>query len=134
MSDQKTPTHVVQAMYAAFAANDEPRLRELISEDVEWIQCEGFPGGEHRHGIESVLQGVLRGNKTTWNDFRVDLDEYLAADDRVAVFGSYAGQHSVTGKSMRAVFTHVYDVRDGRIVRFRQYCDTWPMVRAAQPS
>ena len=31
---------------------------------------------------------------------------------------------------MTAVFAHVYDVHDGRIVRFRQFTDTWPMLAA----
>ena len=74
---------VVQAMYAAFGAGDEPRLRELIASDVEWQQCEGFPGGEHRSGIESVLAGVLRGNKATWQGFAVAIDEYVCDRDVV---------------------------------------------------
>ena len=123
---------VVQAMYAAFGAGDEPRLRELIASDVEWQQCEGFPGGEHRSGIESVLAGVLRGNKATWQGFAVAIDEYVCDRDIVVAIGSYSGTHSLTGKSMRSVFTHVYDVDDGRIQRFRQFADTWPMVAAMQ--
>jgi uncharacterized protein len=123
---------VVQAMYAAFSAGDEPRLRELIASDVEWQQCEGFPGGEHRSGIESVLAGVLRGNKATWQGFAVAIDEYVCDRDVVVAIGSYSGTHSLTGKSMRSVFTHVYDVVDGRIRRFRQFADTWPMVAAMQ--
>ena len=123
---------VVQAMYAAFGAGDEPRLRELIASDVEWQQCEGFPGGEHRSGIESVLAGVPRGNKATWQGFAVAIDEYVCDRDIVVAIGSYSGTHSLTGKSMRSVFTHVYDVVDGRIQRFRQFADTWPMVAAMQ--
>ena len=123
---------VVQAMYAAFGAGDEPRLRELIASDVEWQQCEGFPGGEHRSGIESVLAGVLRSNKATWQGFAVAIDEYVCDRDIVVAIGSYSGTHSLTGKSMRSVFTHVYDVVDGSIQRFRQFADTWPMVAAMQ--
>ena len=108
------------------------RLRELIASDVEWQQCEGFPGGEHRSGIESVLAGVLRGNKATWQGFAVAIDEYVCDRDIVVAIGSYSGTHSLTGKSMRSVFTHVYDVADGRIQRFRQFADTWPMVAAMQ--
>ena len=127
-----SPVDVVRDLYDAFGRDDEARLRARIAPDVEWIQCEGFPGGAHRRGIESVLDGVLRGNKSTWTGFRVELDEFVASDDRVVVLGSYAGTHAGTGKAMRAVFTHVYDVADGRVTRFRQFCDTWPMVRATQ--
>src|SRR5690606_27702333 len=94
---------VVQAMYAAFSAGDELRLRELIASDVAWQQCEGFPGGEHRSGIESVLAGVLRGNQATWQGFAVAIDEYVCDHDIVVAIGSYSGTHSLTGKSMRSV-------------------------------
>ena len=128
----RPPLAVVQDMYEAFGASDEARLRALIAADVEWVQCPGFPGGAHRHGIDSVLDGVLRGNKARWTDFRLQLDEFLEAGDRVVVIGSYTGSHATTGRDMRAVFTHVYDVTEGQITRFRQFCDTWPMVEAAQ--
>lgn len=121
---------VVRRMYDAFGRGDEARLRELIAADVEWIQCEGFPGGAHRRGIESVLDGVLRGNRGTWTGFAVAFDEFVTSGDRVVVLGAYSGSHHRTGRAMRSVFAHAYEVRDGRIVRFRQFADTWPMVRA----
>lgn len=124
------PLTAVQQLYAAFGAADETRLRSLIAPDVEWIQCEGFPGGEHHLGIDSVLAGVLHGNRSTWTDFGIDIEEYLPSGNRIVVLGSYTGAHCDTGKTMRSVFSHVYDVDCGRITRFRQYCDTWPMVRA----
>ena len=79
-----------------------------------------------------MLAGVLRGNKATWQGFAVAIDEYVCDRDIVVAIGSYSGTHSLTGKSMRSVFTHVYDVVDGRIQRFRQFADTWPMVAAMQ--
>lgn len=130
--DNSSPLTTVQSMYEAFGRADETRLRELIAPDVEWIQCDGFPGGEHRRGIDSVLAGVLHGNRSTWQGFAVTIDRYVAGGDDVVALGSYTGTHSGTQKPMRAVFAHAYRVTDGRITRFEQYCDTWPMVRAMQ--
>ena len=120
-------------MYAAFGASDEAGLRDVIDADVEWNQCAGFPGGERRRGIESVLDGVLRGNKSTWTGFKAAVSDYIASADRVVAIGYYEGVHSQTGKFMRADFTHTYRVQFGQIVRFDQVADTWPMVAAAQP-
>ncbi len=127
------PLSVVREMYAAFAAGDEARLRQLLHPDVAWRQCEGFPGGAHRRGVEAVLAGVLRGNRATWRGFAAPIERYVASGDDVVALGRYEGTHAETGKAMRAVFAHVYRVRDGRIVAFDQYADTWPMVRAMQP-
>ena len=33
---------------------------------------------------------------------------------------------------MQALFAHVYEVSGGRIARFDQITDTWPMVEATQ--
>jgi len=129
MNDESA-VEVVREMYSAFGAGDETRLRALIDADVEWNQCEGFPGGARRRGIDDMLRGVLHGNRSTWQGFSADVDELLDAGDTVVALGRYAGTHAETGKAMRAVFAHVYRVLDGRITRFDQITDTWPMVAA----
>ena len=73
---------------------------------------------------------MLRGNKATWQGFRVDIDRYVATDEDVVALGSYSGTHSETGRSMHSVFAHAYRVANGKIVKFEQFADTWPMVRA----
>ena len=124
--------HVVKNLYEAFRSKDNARLRQLLAADVEWIQCSGFPGGGRRTGVEEVLEQVVAGLHGQWRNFRVEVDEYLDAEATVVALGRYAGTHGQTGRSMEAVFAHVYDVHDGRITRFRQFTDTVPIVEAAQ--
>ena len=123
---------VVQEMYDAFGRKDEARLRQLLHPDIEWIQCAGFPGGGHRHGVDEVLEKVFKGLRAEWNDWRVEIEDYLDAGKTVVVLGRYAGTHAITNRSMTAVFAHVYDVEGGQITRFRQYTDTAELVTAAQ--
>ncbi len=124
---------VVQDMYDAFGRKDEARLRQLLHPDIEWIQCAGFPGGGHRHGVDEVLEKVFKGLCAEWNDWRVEIEDYLDAGKTVVVLGRYAGTHAITNRSMTAVFAHVYDVEGAQITRFRQYTDTAELVTAAQP-
>ena len=125
---------IVTEMYAAFASRDESRLRELLAPEVEWIQCPGFPGGGRHHGVEEVLENVFGALRSEWRDWRVEVDEYLDAVRSVVVLGRYVGTHGRTGRSMEAVFAHVYDVESGQITRFRQFTDTVPVVEAARAS
>lgn len=125
-------TAIVKDLYDAFGRKDEARLRELLAPDVEWVQCAGFPGGGHRHGVEEVLEKVFSALQTEWRDWRVEVDEVLDAGDTVVALGRYTGTHRETGRSMEAVLAHVYDVEGGRIVRFRQFTDTVPLVEAAR--
>ena len=123
---------IARDLYDALGRKDEARLRKLLHPEVEWIQCAGFPGGGHRHGIEEVLGRVFGALRNAWRDWRVEVDEYLDAGHAVVVLGRYAGTHGETGRSMEAVFAHVYDVEDGRITRFRQFTDTVPLVEASR--
>ncbi len=125
---------IVKELYAAFGSKDEPRLRELLAPKVEWIQCGGFPGGGTHHGVEEVLERVFGALRSEWRDWRVEIDEYLDAEVSIVAIGRYAGTHGQTGRSMEAVFAHVYDVEGGRITRFRQFTDTVPLVEAARIS
>lgn len=125
------PLEVVRRMYAAFEARDEGELRRLIDPDVEWNQCEGFPGGARRRGIEDVLQAVFAANRSVWKGFSAPVEELLESGDRVVALGRYEGTHSQTGRSMHAAFAHIYRVRQGLIVSYDQVADTWPMVQAA---
>ena len=124
---------VVRGMYDAFAAKDEAGLRRILHPEVEWIQCAGFPGGGHRHGVDEVLEKVFAGLHSEWDDFRAEIEEYLDAGGRIVVLGRYVGKHATTNRSMTAVFAHVYDLDDGRITRFRQFTDTYELVKAMQP-
>ncbi len=121
----------VRDLYTAFSERDEMSIRRLLHEDIEWIQCRGFPGGDHHHGIDAVVKKVYDGLQREWNDWRVDIDELLDAGGSVVALGRYSGKHVETGRSMDAVFAHVYDIEGGKITRFRQYTDTHELVRAA---
>ena len=129
-STHTDPVTTVRYLYEAFGQRDVERSRQLLHPDVEWIQCPGFPGGDHRRGAEEVLEKVFGGLHTVWDDFGLRIDEYLNAGKDVIVLGAYHGTHTETQRRMEAVFAHVYEVVDGRVTRFRQYTDTWPMVAA----
>ena len=130
----KRNIQVVQELYEAFANKDTGLLRRLLHSEVEWIQCEGFPGGDKRRGVDEVLDKVIGGLRSEWNGFRADVEEFLDSGGNIVVLGRYSGTHAVSGKSMSAVFAHVYDVNDGQVTRFRQFADTQPIVAASQPS
>src|SRR5918993_2219552 len=120
---------VIRDLYAAFAARDVERIRRLFHPDIEWNQNAGFPNGGRHVGADVVLNEVFAKFRTEWSAWKVVVHEYLDAGDTVVAIGDYHGTFRSTGRSMTAAFAHVYDVRDGRITRFRQFTDT-AMLRA----
>jgi ketosteroid isomerase-like protein len=121
---------VVRDLYAAFAARDVARIRALFHPNIEWNQNAGFPNGGRHVGVDVVLNDVFGKFRTEWSAWAVVVHEYLDAGDAIIAIGDYGGTYKSTGRSMSAAFAHVYDVRGGRITRFRQFTDT-AMLRAA---
>ncbi len=65
-------------------------------------------------------------------DFAVTPEQFIASGDTVAVVARYTGTGKETGKDLDLPVAHVFDVRDGKVVQFRQFVDTakfresWP--------
>lgn len=119
-----TNVAVVQRLYDAFARRDAGEIRRLFHPDVQWVQNEGFPGGGRHVGADAVLNDVFAKFRTEWSSWAAPVHEWLDAGDTVVAIGEYRGTHQGTGRSVVAAFAHVYDVRDGKIIRFRQFTDT----------
>jgi ketosteroid isomerase-like protein len=122
MSDQSVD--VVKGIYGAFAQGDVPAVLGAFAEDIEWYEAEGLPyGGLHR-GPEAVAQKVFGPLTEDVEGFAVTPEEFMAAGDRVAVVARYTGTGKATGKALDLPVAHVWDVRDGKVQRFRQFVDT----------
>jgi ketosteroid isomerase-like protein len=122
MSEQSVD--VVKGIYGAFAQGDVPGVLGAFTEDIEWYEAEGMPyGGLHR-GPDAVAQKVFGPITADVEGFAVTPEEFTAAGDTVAVVTRYTGTGKATGKRLDQTAVHVWDIHDGRAVRFRQFMDT----------
>jgi ketosteroid isomerase-like protein len=119
-----TNTETIQAVYDAFAKGDIPNVLAAMDPKIEWIEADGFPYPGTYVGPDAVLQGVFMRLGTEWDGYQAAPDEVLDAGDTIVGLGHYSGRYKATGKEFRAPFAHVFNLRDGKIVRFRQYTDT----------
>ena len=115
---------LIRATYEGSSEENGRNLRAVLSPDTAWTEAEGFPYAGTYVGPEAILAGVFARLATEWTGYRADVDTYLEDGDRVAAFGVYSGTYRATGKSMRAAFAHLYEVKEGKIVRMQQYVDT----------
>ena len=125
--------NAVQGVYDAFAKGDIPSVLGFLSHDIDWTEAEGFPYGGTYIGPNAVLEGVFMRLGTEWEGFAAVPDEFIDGGDTVVVLGRYIGTYKATGKSFQANFAHVWQVREGKAVRFVQYTDTLLVQRALQP-
>lgn len=115
---------VLKGVYDAFGRGDVPAVLGAMTDDIEWYEAEGMPYGGLYHGGDAVVQNVLGPITTDVLDFTVAPEEFIASGDTVAVVARYTGTGKATGKELDLLVVHVWDVRDGKLARFRQFVDT----------
>ena len=126
-------TDTIRAGYDAMAKGDVPGVLGMLDPAVEWTEAEGFPYAGTYTGPEAVVNGVFARLGSEWTPFTVTPTEFIDGGDQVVVLGRYAGTYNETGKSFDAAFAHVWTLRDGKAVRFRQYVDSALVQEALQP-
>ncbi|HAJ60619.1 MAG TPA: hypothetical protein DCP31_16245 [Cyanobacteria bacterium UBA8543] len=115
---------VIEELYRSFREKDYATFRQLCTPDIAWIQNEGFPGGATRYGADAVIEGVFKAFNQDWDSWQFHIEEYLDAGCSVIVIGFYEGIHRTTHQSFRSPATHVYDLVNGKVAKFRQFTDT----------
>jgi ketosteroid isomerase-like protein len=123
---------IIHGMYEALARGDVPALLGTLHEQAEWNEAEHFTywPGHAFIGPQAVLTGVIARIPQDLDGFGIDLRRIVAAGDTVLVEARYRGTAKATGKPIDAQVAHVWDLRDGKVVRFQQYTDTWQFAQA----
>ena len=122
MSEQNV--ELVKGVYGAFARGDVSAVLSAFADDIEWYEAEGMPyGGLHRGG-EAVAQKVIGPITEDVDGFAVTPEELIASAATVAAVVRYAGTGKATGTTLDLPAVHVWDIRDGKLARFRQFIDT----------
>jgi ketosteroid isomerase-like protein len=117
---------LVQSLYAAFGKGDVGTILNGLSADVDWHsggRASDYPGFGQRKGQNAVKEffQIIADN----NDFaHFSPREFYAADDKVFVLGDYALTLKKTGKKMASDWAHVFTIRNGKVVKFREFLDT----------
>lgn len=124
MKEQEN-TETVKRMYAAFGRGDKAALVEGFADDVEW-QIAGpaaIPICGPRHGREQVAQffTVLA---ETFETQQFEPRQFVAQDDMVVVLGHERHRARSTGRSYEGEWVQVFTLRDGEVVKYREYFDT----------
>jgi ketosteroid isomerase-like protein len=84
----------------------------------------------HR-GAEAVKRD-WEATRELFDDLRVEVEDWIDAGDDVLVFVRYRGRGRDSGAEVEASMAHVWTMRDGRAVRFRQFFDRDEARRAVE--
>ena len=122
-----TNTDMVKLAYASFAAGNVPEVLALFDPAIEWNECKGMPfveGDGTYIGPDAVVANVFMNLPVYFDGFNIAVNEIFGTDDKVVMQGYYQGINKATGNPFKANATHVWTVRNGKLVRFFQAVDT----------
>jgi ketosteroid isomerase-like protein len=121
MSDQNLD--LVRGAYEAFSRGDVAGVLAVLADDVAWNVPAPLPQAVEAHGRDDVgrfferLVGI-------WQDFSVEVEDFVASGDRVCVIGRGSGK--VEGQQAGYGFVHCWKLADGRAARFDEYASPGP--------
>jgi hypothetical protein len=116
----------VQTVYAAFGRRDIPAIITMLSPDVEWGEPDNpfNPAGGTRHGHAGFLEWLNIGRDAE-DILALEPQKFLCDQDSVAVIGYTKCLAKPTGKTYETDFVHLFTLKDGQIVRFKEFFDTY---------
>jgi ketosteroid isomerase-like protein len=130
---EPTTRDLVTDLYAAYARGDADRIAELIDDDIDWIihgPMQIFPFAGHRRGKMAVLEALGALAKDYVLE-RYEPRSMLVDGDRAAVMSDVAFRQRATGRTLRFHIANFLRFRDGRVVEFREFANTFDVVEQA---
>jgi ketosteroid isomerase-like protein len=100
--------------------NIQPRF-DVYDEHMEWGWSDEFPDIAGVYEDPRNPNPRLRMWLSGWENWRIEAEEYLEFGDWVVVLTSYHGRGKGSGIDLHQEGAHVFQVRDGKIVRLEVF-------------
>jgi len=126
MSIQERNIKIVQQLYSSFTERDIPAILTLLSPEVEWGEPSNpfNPAAGTRYGHSGFMEWINIGRQSE-EILILEPRKYLADSDSIAVNGYIKYLAKTTGKIYESDFVHLVTIKDGKIVKFQEFFDTY---------
>jgi ketosteroid isomerase-like protein len=105
--------------YEAFSRGDIQSVLATFDEDIVWHVPGRGPLSRDYRGHTEVLGFFDHFMRLSDNSFTLQIDEVFAKGDRVVILCTESAQRG--GRSWSSSQVHVWTVKDGRVIAFREY-------------
>jgi uncharacterized protein len=123
-----TNLEIIKSTYEGKSSEENGKnLAKYLAPDAHWTEAEGFPYAGTYIGFEAIHKNVFSRLGSEWTDYKLTIEDYIYADDRVIAYGTYSGTYKATGKFFKARVAHLWKLRDGKIISFEQIVDSKPV-------
>lgn len=122
---------VVRRGYEAFGRGDLDAMMSLFAEDITWTTPgpPELPTAGRRRGHREVA-GFFQTLNTHFEIHQFTPHRFIADGDTVVVTGDEQARSRRTGRPVTVEWCHVFELRDGKVVAFSEYFDTWAAVES----
>jgi ketosteroid isomerase-like protein len=117
-----TNAAVVQSAYDAFGRGDIGAVLSTLDDAVEWSSPATLPQGGQFHGKGGVGE-FFQAVGAAWTELRLEVESVSEAENGLVIGVLRASGTREDGTPGGYGATHVFTVRDDKIVRFREYTD-----------
>ena len=112
---------LVRSLYDDFARGDFEAALGKLDEDVQWGAPPDVPDQpEPFRGRQGVIEGFTR-FMGAWEQLDAEVEECTAVGDAVLVVTRWVGRSRGTGIEVEQRHGQLFEFRDGRVVRVRQF-------------
>lgn len=132
MAVSQENTEIVREFMEAFNRKDYAACLEAIDPDVEWHPPPDIPSATVANGRDSLIAN-FQDWLGAWDDYRSIPEEIIeGTKGAVVVFALESGRGRGSGIEVDSRrITGVYELRNGKIVRFRAYLERTEALEAA---
>jgi uncharacterized protein len=122
---EKTNLDIMKEAYAAFARGDIPAILAIHDPKAELESAgpKGLPWAGSYRGPEGAKK-YFAAIEAEADVEAFEPHSFLAQGDKVVVLGVETIRSKRTGRSYETHWVHAFTLAAGKIIKFREYCDT----------
>jgi len=124
---------LVRELYDAYERRDFVGVAALIHDDIDWMiygPVAVFPFAGARKGRDAVLQAMAAiAESYALESYRREI--VIVEGERAAVMSDVAFTQRKTGRIMRFRLANFLRFKDGRVIEFREFANTFDVVEQA---
>lgn len=127
-------THAtIRELYEAYGQRDFDRVAAFLHDDIDWViyaPIAVFAFAGRRHGRAAVLQALADiAEHYALESYRPEI--LLVEGDRAAVMSDVGFRQRTTDRTMRFRVANFLRFKDGRVIEFREFTDSFDAVEQA---
>jgi ketosteroid isomerase-like protein len=107
-----------------------PRILALCDPEVEWTEDPTRADSQTRRG-RAGMRAALEGWLDAFGEYSFTAQRFVDCGDDVLVIGREEGRGAVSGAPVSTTNHELVTIRDGKIVRFREFYDERAALEAA---